>query len=88
MDVIKFQNEITDMLGNTPTGFLLKTIFRIKYELLNTAGEIRIRTKMPLCIIGGNKKEKIFSFGHPFHPLPNFLRKWGNKIERGHKKVP
>ena len=28
-------------------------------------------------IIVKNKKEKIFSFGHSFHPLPNFLRKWG-----------
>ena len=32
-------------------------------------------------IIVKNKKEKIFSFGHPFHPLPNFLRKWGNKYK-------
>ena len=60
MDAIKFQNEITDMLGNTPIAFLLKNIFQSKNELLQTAAEIRIRTRMPLCIIGGNKKEKLF----------------------------
>ena len=58
MDAIKFQNEITDMLGNTPIAFLLKNIFQSKNELLQTTAEIRIRTRMPLCIIGGNKKEK------------------------------
>lgn len=60
MDAIKFQNEITDMLGNTPTAFLLKSVFQSKNVLLKTAGEIRIRTRMPLCIIGGDKKDKIF----------------------------
>ena len=60
MDLIKFQNEITDMLGNTPTAFLLKSVFQSKKILLKTACEIRIRTRMPLCIIGGNKTDKYF----------------------------
>ena len=32
MDAIKFQNEITDMLGNTPIAFLLKNIFQSKNQ--------------------------------------------------------
>lgn len=60
MDSAKFQSEITDRLGNTPVAFSLKNCFSNKYELVKTAGEIRIRAGMPLCIIGGNKKQKYF----------------------------
>ena len=60
MDSAKFQSEITDRLGNTPVAFSLKNCFSNKYELVKTAGEIRIRAGMPLCIIGGNKNDRIY----------------------------
>lgn len=70
MDIRKFQTEITDRLGSTRTAFCLMTVFAEQKELLRTAGEIRIRAGMPLCIAGGMYKEKIFvsSKGHLVKP--------------------
>lgn len=57
MDYVKFQQEITDRLGNTPVAFSLKSCFLRKNTLLTVAAEIRIRAGMPLCVIDGNKNK-------------------------------
>ena len=60
MDIRKFHSEITDRLGNGPAVNALNTAFAAEGELLRTAGEIRIRTGLPLLVIGGIRKEKYF----------------------------
>lgn len=60
MNANKIREEITDRLGNTFVSSLLKHCFANKPELVLEAGEIRVRAGMPLCIINGNKKEKMF----------------------------
>ena len=60
MDLKKFHSEITDRLGSGTAVTALHTAFAAQSELLDTAGEIRIRTGLPLCIIGGLQKEKYF----------------------------
>ncbi|MBE7057884.1 MAG: stage III sporulation protein AA [Ruminococcaceae bacterium] len=57
MDYVKFQQEITDRLGNTPVAFSLKSCFSRNNTMLTTAAEIRIRASMPLCVIDGNKNK-------------------------------
>ena len=57
MDNIKFQQEITDRLGNTPVAYSLKTCFLHSNTMLAKAAEIRIRASMPLCVIDGNKNK-------------------------------
>lgn len=57
MDYVKFQQEITDRLGNTPAAFSLKNCFLHNNTILKTAAEIRIRASMPLCVIDGNKNK-------------------------------
>lgn len=57
MDYVKFQQEITDRLGNTPVAFSLKNCFWHNSAILKTAAEIRIRAGMPLCVTDGNKNK-------------------------------
>ena len=76
MNEVRFQNEITDRLGSTPVSFALKQFFLRKKELLKTVGEIRIRTKMPLCVIDGNKKDKYF------------INSYGNTVEADESYMP
>ena len=57
MDNIKFQQEITDRLGNTPVAYSLKTCFLHSNTMIAKAAEIRIRASMPLCVIDGNKNK-------------------------------
>lgn len=76
MNEVRFQNEITDRLGSTPVSFALKKFFLRKKELLKTVGEIRIRTKMPLCVIDGNKKDKYF------------INSYGNTVEADESYMP
>lgn len=60
MDIRKFYAEITDRLGICTSVSALNYAFEKDSELLRTAGEIRIRTGLPLCVIGGVRKEKYF----------------------------
>jgi len=60
MDIRKFRSEITDRLGSGQAVNALNAVFAADRELLRTAGEIRIRTGLPLCVIGGLHKEKYF----------------------------
>ena len=58
MDIRQFQTEITDRLG------ALVAAFSSVGVLLSAAGEIRIRTGLPLCIIGSRRGERYFISGH------------------------
>lgn len=60
MDIRKFRAEITDRLGSSPAVNALNHAFEADGALLRSAGEIRLRTGLPLCVIGGLRKEKYF----------------------------
>ncbi len=60
MDIRKFHSEITDRLGSGQAVSALNAAFAADSSLLRSAGEIRIRTGLPLSVIGGLQKEKYF----------------------------
>lgn len=60
MDIRKFQTEITDRLGSTPAVNALNAAFLSTGVLLSSAGEIRIRTGLPLCVLGSKRGERYF----------------------------
>ncbi len=63
MDIKQFQTEIADRLGGTQAALSLNTAFSYAGALLSSAGEIRIRTGLPLCVIGSRRKERYFISG-------------------------
>lgn len=60
MDIRTFRSEITDRLGSGQAISALNTAFAAGNELLHSASEIRLRTGLPLLVIGGLRKEKYF----------------------------
>ena len=53
MNIHTFKNEITDRLGSSASDAVLM-FFQQNPEMLQTAGEIRIRTGLPLCVTSRN----------------------------------
>ena len=60
MDIRTFRSEITDRLGSGQAVSALNAAFAAGNELLHSASEIRLRTGLPLLVIGGLRKEKYF----------------------------
>ena len=63
MDIRTFRSEITDRLGSGQAVSALNAAFAAGNELLHSASEIRLRTGLPLLVIGGLRKEKYFLIG-------------------------